>query len=231
MNISNTANSAAAKGSKFWMQKIVNEKFFTIQVEEILAEKNLVWISPLESESYKEYQLKEQKIFSNVLGLTKDEFRKKFSFWASNQPHWDAIATSADGKILYLFEAKAHLKELESKIRAGDKSSIEKITRSMFEVFKEISALDESKFFLWKEKYYQLGNRLTFLQKMNQTHFPKIQKTALVLLNIVNDETYIATSKEDWARHYEKVFEEMTGKNFPPPSTKIIYVFGNLTNQ
>ena len=67
-----------------------------------------------------------RKIFSDVLGLDENEFKKNFSFWATNQPHWDAIATSADGKILYLFEAKAHLKELQSKIRASSAKSIEK---------------------------------------------------------------------------------------------------------
>ena len=85
----------------------------------------------MKSESYKEYQLKKPKIFSTIFGLSKEDFKYKFSFWANNQPHWDAIATSSDGEILYLFEAKAHLNELKSKINATDQNSIEKIKTSM----------------------------------------------------------------------------------------------------
>ena len=114
VSVSNTSNSKGEKGSKFWMQEIVNEPSRKKILEKILGD-NLIFLSPLQSECYKEYQLKEQKIFSNALGLDKSEFKKNFSFWATNQPHWDAIATSADGKILYLFEAKAHLKELQRK--------------------------------------------------------------------------------------------------------------------
>jgi len=222
--MSNTSNSKGEKGSKFWMQEIVNNVSLKKQIE-ILIGDSLIFISPLKSESYKEYQLKEQKIFSNVLGLDESEFKKNFSFWATNQPHWDAIATSADGKILYLFEAKAHLKELQSKIRATDEKSIKKITNSMKKVFDEIS-IGNANFSSWTDKYYQLGNRFTFLQEMNQIKFPKIERTILILLNITDDKTYIPTSKENWQKHYEEVFLEMTGNKNPPTDVKILYFSG-----
>ena len=101
--MSNTSNSKALKGSKFWMQEIVNDDLLEARLEELLGEKNLHWATPLQVESYKEYQLKEPKIFSKVLSLSREAFKEKFSFWATNQPRWDAIAVSADGKILYLF--------------------------------------------------------------------------------------------------------------------------------
>lgn len=224
--MSNTSNSKAAKGSKFWMQKIANDDLLRARLEELLGEKNLHWLSPLQSESYKEYQLKEPKIFSEVLGLSREEFKEKFSFWATNQPHWDALAASADGKILYLFEAKAHLKELFSKISASNVDSIEKITNSMREVFAEMSESNAVEFRNWTNKYYQLGNRLTFLHLMNQMTLPKIRRAVLVLLNITDDETYISTPKEYWTRHYEKVFQEMLGRNFPPPNVQVIYFSG-----
>ena len=222
----NTSNAKAEKGSKFWMQEIANETSCTKKFAKILGE-DLIFLSPLQSESYKEYQLTESKISSDVLGLSKEEFKNKFSFWTNNQPHWDAIATSSDGKILYLFEAKAHLKELRSKISASDVESIEKITNSMLEVFKEISDDETANFSSWKEKYYQLGNRLTFLYKMNQMQFPKIRRVILILLNITDDKTYIATSREDWQKHYEEVFLEMTGKKFLSENVKILYFSGD----
>ncbi len=223
--MSNTSNEKAEKGSKFWVQKIVNENPYTEKFQEIFGAK-LIFLSPLASEFFKEYQLRESKIFSNVLGLTKVEFENKFSFWAKNQPHWDAIATSADGKILYLFEAKAHLKELQSKLSATNKNSIEKIKNSMQKVFEKIST--GADFQSWIKKYYQLGNRFTFLFNMNQMNFPKIQRTILILLNIIEDQTYIQTSQKEWQQHYEKVFLEMTGKNFPPENVKIIYFAGKV---
>lgn len=224
--MSNTSNSKATKGSKFWMQEIVNNNLLEAQLEDLLGEKNLRWVLPLQAESYKEYQLKEPKIFSEVLGLSLEVFKEKFSFWATNQPRWDAIAVSADGKILYLFEAKAHIKEMLSKISASNPDSFEKITNSMRKVFEEISDADSKNFTVWTNKYYQLGNRLTFLHFMNQMTLPKICHTVLVLLNITDDETYISTPKEDWSRHYDEVFQEMTGKKVPPPNVKVIYFSG-----
>ena len=224
--MSNTANEQATKGSKFWIQKIVNDDSLRTRLEEILNEKSLHWYSPLQAESFKEYQLKESKISTGVFGLSREEFRIKFSFWATNQPHWDAIATSIDGT-LYLFEVKAHVKEMNSKISATNPDSIEKILKSMQTVFAELSENGAGNFVSWSEKYYQLGNRLTFLHFINQMTLPKIRRTVLVLLNITNDETYIPTPKEDWIRHYEEVFREMLGKNFPPSNVKIIYFPGN----
>ena len=202
--MSNTSNERADKGSKFWIQEIANNIVYRDQLDEMLRD-NLKFFSPLEIESYKEYQLKEPKIFYEVLGLTKYEFNNKFSFWANNQPHWDAIAISATKKILYLFEAKAHLKELNSKISATDFLSIEKITSAMRNVHDKIS-VGASNFESWRNKYYQLGNRLTFLYNLNQMHLPKIRETVLVLLNIIDDRTYIPTSRTDWIKNYEKVF-------------------------
>ena len=229
--MSNTSNSEAEKGSKFWMQKIVNENSFKARLEEFLGEKFLNFFCPLQAEDYKEYQLKDPKMISEVLGLSREGFRERFSFWPTNQPHWDSIALSADGKILYLFEAKAHPKEIFSKISAVNLNSIEKITNSMREVFEEISCADEKNFAAWMNKYYQLGNRFTFLQFMNRMTFPKIKRTVLVLLNITDDKTYIATSKTDWIRHYEEIFQEMLGQKIPPSNLEIIYFPGNIPTQ
>ena len=220
--MSNTSNTRATKGSKFWMQTIANDGFLTARIENLLGERSLFWFSPLEIESFKEYQLKEPKILSSVLGLSRKEFKEKFSFWPTNQPLWDAIAASADGKILYLFEAKAHIKETFSKIAASDPESLEKISAAMKITFDELSVAPEKNFSMWTEKFYQLGNRLTFLHFMNKMTLPTIRRVILVLLNITDDETYIPTPQEDWEQHYEEIFREMLGKNFPP-NVRIIY--------
>ena len=218
--MSNTSNTKADKGSKFWMQEIVNDDSLRGRLEKMLEE-NLRWYSPLQAESYKEYQLKEPKIFSVVLGLSREEFKEKFSFWPINQPHWDAIAVSDKG-IIYLFEAKAHLKEIYSKITASNVDSIKKITNAMRLTFEKISS-GSANFSSWLEKYYQRGNRFTFLQHMNQINLP----TRLILLNITDDKTYISTPQEDWQNHYAEIFQEMLGKNSPPPNVRTIYFSGS----
>lgn len=222
--MSNTSNERATKGSKFWMQRIANDELSTARLETLLGERNLRWLSPLEVESFKEYQLKEPKIFSAALGLSRDEFRDKFSFWPTNQPHWDAISVSADGKILYLFEAKAHVKETFSRISATNPASVKKISTALRATFDELSTAGD--FATWTEKFYQLGNRLTFLHFMNQMTLPKIERVELVLLNVTDDRTFIPTPQKIWARHVDEMFREMLGRSQPPPNMSVIYFSG-----
>ena len=222
--MSNTSNERARKGSRFWMQQIANDKLLTARLETLLGERNLQWLSPLEAESFKEYQLKDPKIFSDVLGLSREEFRDKFSFWPTNQPHWDAIAASADGKILYLFEAKAHVKETFSRISATNPESVKKISAALRATFDELSTAGD--FAAWTEKFYQLGNRLAFLQFMNRMTLPKIERVELVLLNVTDDRTFISTPQELWARHVDEMFLEMLGKTSPPQNVRVIYFSG-----
>lgn len=220
--MSNTSNERATKGSKFWMQAIANDEFLTARLETLLGERNLQWFSPLEAESFKEYQLKEPKIFSNVLGLSREEFRDKFSFWPTNQPHWDAIAAAE--KILYLFEAKAHVKETFSRMTATNPESVKKISTALRTTFDELSRAGD--FATWTEKFYQLANRLTFLQFMNRMTLPKIERVELVLLNVTDDRTFIPTPKEIWARHVDEMFREMSGQTQLPPNVRVIYFSG-----
>ncbi len=223
-DVSNTSNTRATKGSKFWMQRIANDELLTARLETLLGERNLRWLSPLEAESFKEYQLKEPKIFSDALGLSREEFREKFSFWPTNQPHWDAIAVSADGKILYLFEAKAHVKETFSRISATNPDSVKKISAALRVTFDELSTAGD--FTAWTEKFYQLGNRLTFLRFMNRMTLPTIDRVELVLLNVTDDRTFIPTPQKLWARHVEEMFREMSGQTQPPSNVSVIYFSG-----
>ena len=222
--MSNTSNERARKGSKFWMQAIANDELLTARLETLLDERNLQWLSPLEAESFKEYQLKEPKIFSDALGLSRDEFREKFSFWPTNQPHWDAIAVSADGKVLYLFEAKAHVKETFSRITATNPDSVKKISAALRVTFDELSTAGD--FAAWTEKFYQLANRLTFLRFMNRMTLPKVDRVELVLLNVTDDRTFISTPQEIWARHVDEMFLEMSGRSQVPPNVRVIYFSG-----
>ena len=78
----------------------------------------------------------------------------------------------------------------------------------------------EGNFNLWLNSFYQLGNRLTFLAKLNESKV----KARLVLLNVINDYTYIKTSQDEWEKHYDEVFIKMTGSREVPDDVKVVYL-------
>lgn len=202
---SNTSIGRGEKGSKFWMQTLVNldggsalTKAIQNQDSEI---GDIKWQSPLSEVKYKELKTEDIEIIP----------KKDIDFWPSNGPWWDGVGMSKDAIILV--EAKAHTNETLTKCSATSKVSISKIKTSMKEVYNELSnslgLYDEN---IWFKKYYQIANRLTFLVKLKQKGF----KVKLVLLNIVDDPTHIKTSKEDWNKHYKEVFNNMLGSSEIP---------------
>lgn len=84
---------------------------------------------------------------------------KKDDFGNILKQNWDGIFWV--DKTVYLVEAKAHVKEIESNCQSDDQNSISKID-SCFnktkEYFKIISNND------WKKTYYQMANRIAFLK-------------------------------------------------------------------
>lgn len=217
--MSNTSNKKAEKGSKYWMQEIVNNDSLKEELGRRLGRESLKWISPLANDSYDEYQLTENKLKQEIPELENMDF----SFWPKRGPEWDAIALSEDRSELYLFEAKSYKNEMRKGMGATDKDSIYKIKESMKKTCEEFyeNVYDEK---IWEGKYYQLGNRLTFLYNMN--HEEKLPKVKLVLLNIVYDITHDdskRTQLEEWKKHYEEVFEKMTGSKETPKDVIMLY--------
>ncbi len=218
-DMSNTSKGKGIKGSKFWMQEVVNSKLQSKLNLNMGAD--VEWLSPLKGDNldYLEYELKQDYI-CNVLGISSGQKKKIFSFWPSRQPQWDGIALSKDRKTLYLVEAKAHLSELNSKMSATSENSIKLIKDSMKEVFEKYYS--KGTFEMWTDVYYQLGNRLTFLHKMNDVSSETGFKVKLVLLNFVEDKTYKPTSENEWQEHYKEVFHEMTGDERAPKDVIVI---------
>lgn len=227
MGYSNTSKGRGVKGSKYWIQTVVEEEELRRALESELGEA-LEWLSPLagEENTYDEYELRDGYVCER-LGLSWADAESFFAFWPKRQPQWDALALGGEGTVLYLFEAKAHVTELESKCAATNAYSKELIIKSMNEVKEKYFARGD--FEAWLNKYYQLGNRLTFLRKLGEKPFGKISAVKLVLLNFVNDNTYIPTPKEEWEGHYKSVLAEMTGGESAPEDVIIInYDVGNL---
>ena len=201
--MSNTSNGPALKGSKMWMQKLVEEKSDFLNKD---LEDTLKWISPCKP-YYKEFQLNNLEICKK-LGISQDVFKK---YWPSRQPQWDGIAVGEKGT-LYLFEAKSHKSEISSskkgKSEENNKQKYDTIMCTASEWF-NINNPDEALKKIWCEKYFQISNRISFCRLMQEnTNY----HTVVVFLNFVNDSTWKekrVTSEKDWENHYGKIFEDM----------------------
>lgn len=208
---SNTSKGKAIKGSKYWIQEIINSNLKQ-DLDQKIGLGAITWLSPLKRENYVEYKLN-QEVIMNKLNLNKQDF----SFWPSNQPQWDAIGVV--GETIILVEAKAHINELHSNMSVIAPKSKELILKSMKEVFDELACSSETDFKSWITGYYQLGNRLTFLKMLTKRYNKKLK---LVLLNIVNDPTYKATSEEIWQKDTRKVFKKLRGTEEVPEDVIVV---------
>lgn len=195
---SNTSKSRGSKGSKFWMQTLVNLDNGSAFSKAIKSVDNRIgdikWLSPLKDNVYTELKTKQ------IPGLEKADL----SFWPDNGPWWDGVGIDDKGCIL-LVEAKGHVAETKTKCFASSEISKEKIKKSMQEAHNILISSHNYDEGSWLNKYYQLANRLTFLVKLREQGY----NVKLVLLNIIDDPTHIGTSLDEWQKHYQDVFKIM----------------------
>ena len=221
--MSNTSKGKGEKGSKFWIQILVNTgdgKVLSNEIKKLDSSiEDISWISPLEKDEYEEYKLNSSKIIDK-LGINK----KDMDFWPQNQPQWDAIGIvencDKENNTIILVEAKAHVQEMNSACTAKDEKSIEIIEKAVRETWENLSAGNNFDREVWMEKYYQLGNRLAFLYKLKEKGY----NVKLVLLNVVNDPTYKKNTEDEWMQHYKEVFGKMLGNTNTPEDVIIINV-------
>ena len=209
----NTGVSKKEKGSKLLIQDYVNNKTDLLNKNLLMSspsllsfidkELSITWHSPIEKEGYKEYR-------NEFLDL-EDEWKGKRNllgdFWPRQGPQWDGLAVvqGKNGqKGLLLVEAKAHVNEMRSKIKAADEKSIQLIESTLEEVKQKFQS--EASLDIWLNHYYQLANRLAYLYILNE----KISiPTWLIFCNFVDDNTHISTDINKWIKHYQEVFSVM----------------------
>jgi hypothetical protein len=173
--------SAGSRGSKKWIQKLVNEKpeLLNRQILEQLNESQnelFRWFSPLKFDEYAEYSDQESL---NLLGIELKE-RSLSSFWPVRGPQWDALGMSDSGRFFFV-EAKSHISELFSCVGATDENSLSLIRKS----------LDETKSYLspnspvdWSLGFYQYTNRLAHLYLLRTLNH---KAAHLVFVYFLND--------------------------------------------
>ena len=185
------------------------------------------WISPIPNNDFYEYR----DDFIRGLSLKdvniSDTEKKIREFWPKNGPKWDGLGVVEDsnGKQgVLLIEAKAHTDETKSVWKASSDESKSKIGEALENV-KWYMGIDKS--YDWARNYYQLGNRLAYLYFMNEVlNIP----TWLVLVNFVNDTSYIKTSLEAWLKHYNQVYINMGINKNCRLLDKIIHVFPEVSD-
>jgi len=182
----------AKRGSQKWIQILVNEKPHVLNShiarELDLSENDLIdWLSPLKPKGYAEYF---DHACLEKLGVKLNR-RPLKGFWPKNGPHWDALGKTTVSKKLLLVEAKSHINELISSVRASP-ASLKKIKES----------LDETRNFLnsksapdWTVGFYQYMNRLAHLYLFRQNDL----QAYLVFVYFLNDvEMSGPATAEEW---------------------------------
>jgi len=248
--MSNTSKGWGSKGSKFWMQMVASfpklEKEFIRLLENQEGRKigEFEWISPKPANELEEYSLNSSNIMDTF------SFEKNFwgnwpgtkeSFWPRRQPQWDGIAVEKENdkiKTLYIIEAKAYPEEMHTSCSASDDSK-KTIKKSL--VYTKDKYKSNKPEETWWNGYYQLGNRLTFLEflrekkQTNEICFD----VKLVLLNFLNDNTHGMTqgklkknSKLDikekktvekiWEEEYADAWKKLIGTETAPADVLVI---------
>lgn len=109
---------------------------------------------------------------------------------------------------------------MNSSCTAESDKSKELIEKTLKETYENLNKNKDRKFNkkIWMETYYQLGNRLAFLYELKKKGYD----VRLVLLNIINDPTFILTSEEEWKKHYKEVFIKLIGIDKVPEDVVIL---------
>ena len=180
------------KGSQKWIQKIVNERPELLsskigECHDSLSGENVLWLSPLESDEYAEYG---DHAFLDILDIKVEKPLK--DFWPSGGPQWDALGKSNSGNV-FIVEAKSHIPELISSMRAENEDSIRLIRKSLEETKEYLgSDIDVD----WAHRFYQYTNRLAhlyFLRILN-----KVPAWLVFVYFVSDDEQKGPTTVTEW---------------------------------
>ncbi|MBO4808929.1 MAG: hypothetical protein J5537_07785 [Lachnospiraceae bacterium] len=218
--MNNSGFDEKIKGSKYWMREMTSRGIYIEKLNSMLGTK-LEWISPTKDGSYREFELRG---CADIIGLEEGGGKADFSFWPQRQPQWDGIALGHNDKkrVLYLFEAKAHTQELHSYCRTKSEEN-KRIITELLSCFQG-KCYPNASFKCWMNGYYQLANRLLFLNKVKAMKSAKYSDVKLVLIYFINDTTYISTSEEEWLKSSQKALRNLTGFGVVPKDVIELFV-------
>ena len=155
----NVAEGQQLHGSQRWLQVAVNRGAEIIDgamadAAGLALGETVRWVSPLESDGFREYRDQEFLERLEVLPAS----RGLSDFWPRWGPKWDALAITGSGRRL-LVEAKANIREFNSDPSRAGPASLTRIR----------AALSESKDFLGESSETDWSRRLYHMQTESPT--------------------------------------------------------------
>lgn len=223
----NTVNEKAEKGSKHWMQEIVNDDHIKSIFKQQLSEtinmdvSCMNWLSPLQQTNYEEYMLNNTEITEILKKAIPNYIAPDAKFWPSRQPQWDGIAILKDENNiphLLLVEAKSHRGEtynskdtIETKMSKGSIENLNLIKKTLIQT-QEHFGIENISLDNWLKGKYQMSNRFAFLMFFQRAKIP----VKLLFVNIIEDPTmkgYGILSDLKWNQRMEEICLDMTGSS------------------
>ncbi len=191
--MSRVAQTRATKGSRRWLQVVVNQAPHLLD-DAIAAHIGLsptdkiTWLSPRVDDSYAEYR--DEASLSKL--SIRAEHRALADFWPPRGPQWDGLGKASRGDV-FLIEARAHIRELLSTACAAPPASKKIIERSLGHVKTALGVRAASD---WTGTGYQYSNRLAHL------HFLRVLNKVpayLVFVYFLNaDDVQGPRTAEEW---------------------------------
>jgi len=213
----------ATKGSQKWIQKLINNKpdHLNSLIKEKLKldeDEQITWYSPLKTDDYAEYR---DNAFLKLLGIKLEAYPLK-NYWPKNGPQWDALGKSYSEKI-FLVEAKSHIPELISTLKAINKDSRNKILESLEETRKSFGVNND---FDWSKTFYQYANRLAHLHLLRKNKISAF----MINVNFFNDsEVGGPMSAAEW-RGAIRLLHRCLGLKEQLLKNKVIEVYIDITD-
>ena len=183
------------RGSQRWLQVAVNRcpEVFDRAVAGAIGlapGETLEWVSPLESDAFREYRDQE---FLDRLGVAPNS-QPLGDFWPRRGPKWDGLARTSGGRFV-LVEAKANIPEFNSDPSRASPASLRRIQGAFAETKAFLKVRWETD---WSRCFYQYANRIAhlyFLREVNGVD------AVLVFVYFVGDTTrprVKPVSREGW---------------------------------
>ncbi len=189
--------SRKVRGSQKWLRILVNCCPELLN-DQILSRLNppaneICWRSPLKDDGYVEYK---DKAFIESLKISLDEMPLE-CFWPQSGPRWDGLGVTDKEEVL-LVEAKAHVRELCSPMRACNEISINRIKDSMSETREFMRAEKRAD---WTRPFYQYANHLAhlyFLHVLNKVNAYLVNVYFMKDEDMKKDDTIVPQTREEW---------------------------------
>lgn len=208
------------RGSLKWIQRAVNRPLRELDAQILQAGvpgERIHWSSPLEADDFAEYRDASVLRQLNIAGLDS----ALGAFWPARGPQWDALGQSDRG-VRLIVEAKAHIDEMLSPPTQAGPISREKIDRALVHTQSALGAHPQAS---WSACFYQIANRLAFLNFLTEHGVD----ARLIFVNFIGDaDMQVPDMRESWESAYRVIWHIMGLPKRHKLAAKIVHVYPDV---